>query len=180
MSVLYDMNIYNCRPNIKRTEAEESVYDFLNSHHIPFERTDHFETKTIESCHEVEKLLNAHICKNLFLRNSTKTQYTLLIMCGEKKFVSKEISKKLGSTRLSFASEDDLKLYLNIEPGSVSIMGIKNDDGKVNVVIDADLLTKEYFCCHPCKNTSTLKFKTSDILNVFIPATGHKYSVIDI
>ena len=101
-------------------------------------------------------------------------------MC-EKRFVSKEVSKKLSSSRLSFASDDKLYELLKIEPGSVSIMGLIHDnDNKVNLVIDSELLEKQYFCCHPCKNTTTLKFSTNDIINKFISATGHQYTVIDI
>ncbi len=180
MGVIYDLNIYHGRPNSERNPAENAVYDYLEKHNISFDRVDHDSTDTIESCLEVEVMLNAHICKNLFLHNSAKTEYTLLMMYGKKNFVSKEISKKLNSTRLSFASAEELTKYLGIEPGSVSIMGLINDRNNINVVFDSDLIKMEYFCCHPCKNTSTLKFKTNDILNIFIPSTGHKYSVIDI
>ncbi len=102
-------------------------------------------------------------------------------MPGDKRFASSDVSKKLSSTRLSFASDDKLFEFLRIQPGSVSIMGLIHDKGKnVNLVIDSDLLKMPYFCCHPCKNTSTLKFSTDDIINKFISATEHQFTVIDI
>ncbi len=169
------------RPENKRSESEEKTYDFLEKNNIEFYRVDHEETKTIEECHKIEEILNAEICKNLFLQNSAKTSYYLLLMPGEKRFVSKEVSKKLSSSRLSFAPDDKLYEFLKIEPGSVSIMGLIHDkSNNVNLVIDSALLDKPYFCCHPCKNTSTLKFSTDDIINKFISATGHHYTVIDV
>lgn len=169
------------RPEDIRCESEESTYNFLEKNNIEFLRVDHEETKTIEECHKIENILEAEICKNLFLQNSAKTSYYLLLMPGEKRFVSKEVSKKLLSTRLSFAPDDKLYEFLKIEPGSVSIMGLIHDKGNnVNLVIDSELLKKPYFCCHPCKNTSTLKLSTNDIINKFISATCHQYTVIDI
>ncbi len=169
------------RPEDIRSESEESTYDFLEKNNIEFVRVDHEETKTIEECHKIENILEAEICKNLFLQNSAKTSYFLLLMPGEKRFVSKEVSKKLSSTRLSFAPDDKLYEFLKIEPGSVSIMGLIHDtDNNVNLVIDSELLEKPYFCCHPCKNTSTLKFSTNDIISKFISATGHQFTIIDV
>lgn len=169
------------RPEDIRCKSEELTYDFLEKNNIDFVRVDHEETKTIEECHKIEKILESEICKNLFLQNSAKTCYYLLLMPGEKRFVSKEVSKKLSSSRLSFASDDKLYELLKIEPGSVSIMGLIHDtENKVNLVIDSELLEKQYFCCHPCKNTTTLKFSTNDMINKFISATGHQYTVIDI
>ncbi len=181
MNIVTDSKIYNSRPEEKRTPAEECAYDFLAENSISFSRIDHLPADTIESCHEIEKYLGADICKNLFLRNSAKTQFYLLLMCGDKTFVSKDVSKKLCSSRLSFASAEDMEHYLGLKPGSVSILGIINDtENKVKIAVDKDLLSLEFFCCHPCKNTSTLKFRTDDIFNRFIPLTGHEFIITDV
>lgn len=181
MHIVTDNRIYNSRPDEIRTEAEEKTYRYLSEKNISFSRIDHLPADTIESCHEIEKYLNADICKNLFLRNSAKTQFWLLLMCGDKTFVSKDISKKLNSTRLSFATSDEMEQYLGLTPGSASILGIINDnEKKVKIAVDKDLLDKNYFCCHPCKNTSTLKFKTEDIFDFFIPSTEHEYYIIEV
>ena len=102
-------------------------------------------------------------------------------MDGNTKFDSKVISRQICSTRLSFADTDDMVSMLGINPGSVSVMGLINDtSASVSLLIDSRLLEKEHFCCHPCRNTSTLKFSTNDILNRFIPATNHNYTVVNL
>lgn len=181
MRVVSNSTVFYSRPNSSKSDIEEKTYDFLEKCKIDFSRIDHEPANTISDCHEIEKFLNADICKNLFLKNSAKTQYYLLLMDGCKKFDSKVISHQIGSTRLSFASADDLLKYLNIQPGSVSIMGLINDENNsVKVLIDSGLLEKKFFCCHPCKNTSTLKFCTEDIINRFLPATNHTFTVVNI
>ena len=181
MNIISDVTLYNSRPSEKRSDIEEKTYDYLESCNINFQRIDHKPADTIELCHEIEKYLNAKICKNLFLRNSAKTQFYLLLMDGNKPFVSKEVSKKLQSTRLSFATPDELYKYLGIKPGSVSVLSLINDtDCKIKLAADKDLMKEEYFCCHPCMNTSTLKFRTTDIFDIFIPSTKHDVILTDI
>lgn len=162
-----------------RLAKEMAVYDLLEQLDIPYERLDHEVTATVEACHDVDKLLGIHICKNLFLCNSQRTSFYLLMMPGEKKFVTKEISKQIGSARLSFAEAEYMEQLLNITPGSVSIIGLMNDkEHKVQLLIDSDILKDEYIGCHPCINTSSLKLKTSDILGKFLPYTGHNYTEV--
>ncbi len=133
----------------------------------------------MEACNEIDAILNVTICKNLFLCNRQKTDFYLLMMPGDKKFKTKELSAQINSSRLSFADPEDMLKYLDIEPGAVSIMGLMNDKEKaVKLLIDEDVLTGEYIGCHPCVCTSSLKIKTSDIVDRFIPATGHDYQVV--
>ena len=179
MNIIKNTTIYSSRPNEKRSEIEEKTYDFLEKNNISFQRIDHEPANTIADCHNIEEFLGAEICKNLFLKNSAKTQFYLLLMNGDTKFDSKIISRQIGSTRLSFASEEDMISMLGIHPGSVSILGLINDEANaVKLLIDSKLLENKYFCCHPCKNTSTLKFFTDDILNSFLSATKHDYTVV--
>ena len=128
----------------------------------------------MEACQEVGKLLGIEICKNLFLRNTQKTAFYLLILPGSKKFKTAALSKQIGSARLSFAEPEFMEQYLNLTPGSASVLGLMNDPGlDVTLLIDEDLLTDEYIGCHPCINSSTLKIRTKDILDVFLKHTGH-------
>lgn len=118
-----------------------------------------------------DEVLGIHICKNLFLCNAQKTKFYLLLMPGHKKFKTKVLSKQIGSARLSFADDDHMKEYLSLTPGSVSIMGLMNDpENHVKLLIDSDVLKDEYFGCHPCINTTSMKLKTSDIIEKFLPA----------
>ena len=174
------INVYSGRPEKQsRCEIEEKVYDTLDSLGITYERADHSPADTIEICRNTEKYLNAHVCKNLFLTNNKRDKFCLLLMPGDKKYEAGIVSKQLNSSRLSFAKDEDLENLLGLRRGSVSIMGLINDtEHNVTLAIDKDLLSNEYLCCHPCINTSTLKIMTDDILNIFIPYTGHKINII--
>ncbi len=164
-----------------RTQAEKSVYDLLNRLQIPFVGCDHDHADTIEMCHEIEKVLGADICKNLFLCNTQHTNFHLLLMPGDKKFKTKDFSKQIGSSRLSFADAQHMEEYLGLTPGSVSVLGLMNDkDHAVKLSIDKDLLQDEYIGCHPCMNTSTLKIKMQDILQVFLPHLGIVPTVVEL
>lgn len=177
------MNLQIGRPITKerRLDKEVRTYDLLDELNIYFERVDHEPAMTIESCKDVEKILGATICKNLFLCNTQKTNFYLLVMPGEKKFQTKVVSKLLGVARLSFAPEEYLLEFLDITPGSVSIMGLMNDKEKrVRLLVDSELLKDEYFACHPCINTSSIKIKTEDIFEKYLPAIGVEPTVLDI
>lgn len=159
----------------ERLDKEKRCYELLGALGIEFFRVDHDYADTIEACHEVEKTLGANICKNLFLTNRQQTDFYLLLMPGDKPFKTKLLSKQINTARLSFACPEHMEQYLDITPGSVSVLGLMNDhDGKVNLVIDRDLLNDEYIGCHPCINSSTLKIKTEDILNKLLPEIKHE------
>ena len=165
----------NDRPtSIGRLPKEMAVYELLEKLEIPYLRLDHEVTASIEDCHNVDQLLGIHICKNLFLCNTQKTDFYLLMMPGEKKFKTKELSSQIGSARLSFAGPEFMEEFLNITPGSVSVMGLMNDHGgRVRLLIDQDVLKEEYVGCHPCINTSSLKLKTADVFSRFLKAVHH-------
>lgn len=155
------------------------VYDLLENLHVSYERVDHEPAMTMNDIIEAEKKLNVNICKNLFLVNSNKSQYYLLMMAGYKKFKTKIISQQINSSRLSFAGDDAMLKYLNITPGSVSVMGLMNDqENHVKLLIDEDILKEEYVGFHPCINTSSVKIKTQDLLTTVLPAINHDYSAV--
>jgi Ala-tRNA(Pro) deacylase len=164
----------------KRLPKEQRCYDMLDRLGIVYSLVDHEHADTIEVCHEIEKTLGAHICKNLFLTNRQQTDFYLLLMPGDKPFKTKLLSKQIGTSRLSFGSPEHMLELLDITPGSVSILGLMNDEGKVKLLIDNDILNDEYIGCHPCINTTSLKIKTSDVLNKFLPEVGHKYEIVNL
>lgn len=171
-----DPTLYSTRPGDKdRLPKEMKTYDLLEQLEIPFIRVDHEVTATIESCKDVETKLEIEICKNLFLCNAQKTKFYLLMISGDKKFRTADVSKQISSPRLSFADESYLEEFLDLTPGSVSILGLMNDvTNKVQLLIDQDLIKLEYLGCHPCMNTSSLKLRTSDILEKFLPYVHHE------
>lgn len=175
------MELFNGRPESTegRLEREIRVYDFLDNLGIDYVRTDHGPADTMEHCNEIDKVLEVLICKNLFLCNRQKTNYYLLMMPGDKKFKTKELSAQINSARLSFAGPEDMLKYLDIEPGAVSIMGLMNDkDNAVKLLVDEDVLKGEYLGCHPCVNTSSLKLKTKDVFDTYLPAVHHDMQIV--
>ncbi len=176
------MQLYNGRPTdlSDRLDKEKRVYDLLDELGIEYARVDHPAAETMEACEEIEKVLGVEICKNLFLCNRQKTDFYLLMMPGSKPFKTKDITKQLGCARLSFAGAEFMQEFLDITPGSVSVMGLMNDKGnRVRLVIDKDILDGEYIGCHPCINTSSLSIKTQDIINKFLPAVTHEPTIVE-
>lgn len=178
--LIHDATLYEDIPDSEgRREREMDVYRLLKSLEIPFQRMDHEPMATIEACRGVDEILGIHMCKNLFLCNSQKTVFYLLLMPGEKKFKTKELSKQIGSARLSFAPEEFMEEYLHISPGAVSVMGLMNDkENHVNLLIDEDVLKEDFLGCHPCVNTASLKLRTKDVLSKFLPFVGHTYRTV--
>ena len=175
------MVLFNGRPENTdgRFPREVRTYDFLDGLDIAYWRTDHERADNMEACNEIDAVLGVLICKNLFLCNRQKTQFYLLMMPGDKKFKTKELSGQIHSARLSFAGPEDMLRLLDIEPGAVSIMGLMNDrEHHIRLLIDEDVLEGEYVGCHPCVCTSSLKIRTDDILQKFLPATGHGYETV--
>ena len=145
-----DPTVYQGRPSDDRIPQELAVYDKLEELGISFTRVDHDHADTMEDCLLIERTLGARICKNLFLCNAQKTDFYLLLMPGEKPFKTKFLSKQIGTARLSFADGEQMEEYLNITPGSLSLMGLIFDkEKKVHLVIDKEVLDEEYFGCHP-------------------------------
>ena len=164
-----------------RLPKELRVYDFLDSLNICYDRVDHEAAMTMEACIAVDEILQTAMCKNLFLCNRQKTDFYLLMMPGDKPFVTKELSKQIGSSRLSFADGSFMEAFLDITPGSLSVLGLMNDkDHRVQLLIDADVLKNEAIGCHPCVNTASLALKTQDLLNRIIPAMGHAPTIVEL
>lgn len=170
------MELRNGRPAdcAGRLDKEIRCYDLLDSLNVSYQRIDHEATNTMEACAEVDEVLNATICKNLLLCNRQCTTFYLLMIPGEKHFKTSVFSKLIGSSRLSFADPKYMEEYLDITPGSVSVLGLMNDkENHVQLVIDEDILKGDFFGCHPCINTSSLRIATKDLMEKIIPAMGH-------
>ena len=160
-----------------RLDKEIRVYDFLDKLGIQYQRIDHEAAMTMEACEEIDRALgdNTTICKNLFLCNRQETDFYLLLMPGDKPFKTKDLSAQIHSARLSFAKPEYMEKYLDITPGSVSVLGLMNDsEKKVQLLIDEAVMKEPYFGCHPCINTSSLKFTTEDLMQKIIPALEHE------
>ena len=172
------MELQKGRPSDEtgRLEKEIRTYDLLDRLGITYERVDHEAAMTMEVCQEIDEVLQATICKNLFLCNRQETAFYLLMMPDDKPFRTKDLSSQIGSARLSFAKPEYMEQFLDITPGSVSVMGLMNDKEKrVQLLIDEDVLNSEYVGCHPCINTSSIRLLTRDLVDKVIPAMEHAY-----
>ena len=179
------MELYKGRPLdcSGRLEREIRTYDFLDKLGMSYWRTDHpdMPAGNMEACELVDAVLGVLICKNLFLCNRQRTSFYLLLMPGDKPFKTKELSSQINSARLSFGSGEEMEELLGVSPGSASVMGLMNDrDRRVRLVVDGDVLRQEYFGCHPCVNTSSMKLRTSDVVDKYIPSTAHEMTVVEL
>lgn len=175
------MELFHGRPAdvTGRMEKEIRVYDLLDKLGMDYYRTDHEAAGTMEACHDIDAVLETVVCKNLFLCTANKKNYYLLMMPGDKPFKTKYLSRQIHSSRLSFGKPDAMLSYLDITPGSVSIMGLMNDRGNhVQLLIDEDVLKSEYLGCHPCINTSSLKLRTHEVMEKFLPAVHHEPMIV--
>ena len=162
-----------------RLPKEQRVYELLDRLEIPYTRVDHEPAMTMEACIAVDEALGTVMCKNLLLCNRQCTDFYLLLMAGDKPFKTSVLSKQIGSSRLSFADGSYMEQFLDITPGSLSILGLMNDkDHRVKLLIDADVLSGEAVGVHPCINTSSLGIRVSDLTEKLIPAMGHEPTMV--
>ena len=162
-----------------RLEKEIRVYDLLDDLAMEYQRVDHAPVMTMEACQEASRVLGSAICKNLFLCNRQKTQFYLLMMPGDKVFHTRELSAQIGSARLSFGDPEFMEQFLDIAPGSLSVMGLMNDrEGRVRLLVDEDVLQEAFLGCHPCVNTSSIRLRTGDVFGKFLEAVGHDMTVV--
>lgn len=175
------MQLQHGRPDncTGRLEKEIRCYDLLDRLSIAYERVDHEKADTMEICAAIDHVLGGPICKNLLLCNRQQTAFYLLMMPGDKVFKTRDLSAQIGSSRLSFADGSFMEQFLDITPGSLSILGLMNDrENKVQLLIDEDILKDEFIGCHPCINTSSLRLATADVENILIPALGHSPTIV--
>ena len=166
---------HNTRPAGVLPEQEAAAFDLLEALHIDYDRVSHDAAFKMELCADVSAVLGVSVCKNLFLCNRQATVFYLLLLPGDKPFKTKLLTKQIGSARLSFASAEHMEELLDITPGSVSVLGLMNDrENHVQLLMDEDVLKGEYIGCHPCINTSSLKLRTADVLETFLPAVHHE------
>ena len=154
---------------------QEKAYQALSTLGVAFERVDNSPAASMEDCHVIGEKLNTEVVKNIFLCNRQQTVFYLLIMPGTKPFKTKYLSAQIGSSRLSFAGAADMERLLGVTPGSVSVLGLKNDKAHaVQLLVDRELLEEKDFGCHPCKNTSSLRFSTQQLREKLLPALEHE------
>ena len=162
-----------------RLPKEQRAYSFLDSLDIEYMRVDHEPAMTMEACEEIDIALGAIMCKNLFLSNRQETAFYLLLIPANKPFKTKDLSAQLGVARLSFGKAEYMEQYLDITPGSLTVLGLMNDkENNVQLLIDEDVFNADFMGCHPCVNTSSLSISIKDLKNKIIPALKHEPIIV--
>ena len=175
-----DNTLYAGRPADNRSETEMAIYDRLDALGIEYKRADHEHADTMEDCLVIESVLEAKICKNLFLCNRQKTNFYMLLMPGDKPFKTKYLTSQLNCARLSFAEADKMAEFLHTIPGSVSALELIFDtENNIQLVIDNDLMQDEFISGHPGISTSTVRLKRDDMLR-YVREAGHEPVFIDL
>jgi len=177
------MEVFTGRPanGSGRDEVELRCYDLLDQLGIEYIRTDHAPADTMEICKDIDAVLDCLICKNLFLCNRQKTSFYLVTMYEDKPFSANEVGHQIGSSRLSFAPPELMEELIRCAPGSASVLGLAYDtEHQVTFVMDREVYESELFACHPCRNDGSLRLKTADLLEKFLPHTGHAVTVVDL
>lgn len=168
--------------NIKeRGTLEQETYRVFEKLGIPFWRVDNDPAATMEECEEISEVLGAEVWKDVFLCNRKKTTFFLLVMPAKKAFDTSAFSKKLGVSRMSFASPEHMMEYLGTKPGSASVVGLLNDvDDYVQLILDKEVADAEYFACNTGDNRTHLKFKTEDLMKKFLPHAHHRPRIVEL
>lgn len=162
------------------SENEKNVYDAFKKLEIPFTRYEHIPAYTIQDLDNMKMKMDGRHCKNLFVRNHNGDKHYLILVSPEKRTDLKNISAQIGSTRLSFASSERLFKYLGLTPGSVTPLGLLNDEEKeVTVLIDESLKNSKHICLHPNVNTATVSILYDDLMK-FLKWRGNKFEYVKI
>lgn len=173
--------VYIGRPQETREPVEQRVYDLLDALQISYQRVDHDPAYDMDACAGISQALGVHIYKNLLLTPRNRSAFYLLAMPEDLPFRTADFSKIIGSSRLSFATGEDLQALLGVQPGSASVLGLMNDtERRVTLALERRVAEAEWFGCHPCRNTSSLRLKTKDLLHVFLPHIGVTPIIVDL
>ena len=146
---------------------KEEVYKQLEEMQITYTKIEHKPVYTIEEMEALHLPQQEWVIKNLFLRDDKKKEYYLVLLQKDKQVCLKELRQQLQSRPLSFASEADLEKYLGLQKGSVTPLGLLQDkEGKVTVVMDADILQFAQIGVHPNENTATVFLQQEDFQKI--------------
>ena len=172
-------DIASSAPTELNTPLQARVYELLNTLAIPFERVDTEEVVTMDDCESINQKLDMQMVKTLFLCNAQRTRFYLFVTRGDKAFRSKEFSRAIDSSRVSFAPADLMETMLGVTVGAATVFAkLMDHQNAVQVVLDADVVADEWYGCSDGTTTSYLKIRTNQIVDVFLPHIGHQPMIV--
>ena len=177
--MFYVSEISKEAPQAFDTPLQQEVYRTLDRLGIGFERVSTDEAVTMDDCVLIDQKLDMKMVKTLFLCDRKKTAFYVFVTAGDKHFSAKDFSAALGVSRVSFAPAELMPEILGTKIGAATIYSALLDTAKdVRFVLDKDVLCEEYYGCSDGTTTGYMKVRTADIVNVFMPSTGHTLQVI--
>lgn len=154
--------------------SSAAIFACLHELGIAYDRVDHAPARSMEDLLDAQKSLRATIPKNLFLAPRNKSAFYLCVVRPDAHFRTAELSKQIGSARLSFGPEDQLEALLRTFPGAISPLGLMFDTSRaVSLLIDESLRDLKKIAFHPNDNTCTLSMSAGDFFDRFLPRTEH-------
>ena len=158
---------------------QKLVYETLDRLGIPFERVDTDPGLTMEDCQIIDRKIGVRIVKTIFLCNRQQTEFRIYVTSDDKPFVTKDFCSKLGIPRVSFAPADKLEELTGVKVGATTILSAVLPAAKdVILVMDKEITESEWYACTDGTATCFLKIRTKDLLEKYIPSTGHTLTVI--
>lgn len=158
---------------------KQQTCNYLDAHCVSYEVTEHAAVYNMAELETVELPYPDRDAKNLFVRDDKKRAYYLITFKGDRRVDLKEFRRRHGTRPLSFASAGDLGSIMGLEPGSVTPLGLFNDEGrKVTLFLDAEL-ADGIIGVHPNDNTATVWMKAADLVRV-VENHGNEVRIVEL
>lgn len=172
---------YAAAPAAYQNDLHKAVYETLEKLSIPFVRVDTDEAITMEDCIAIAEKLETPVVKTLLLCNRQQTNFYLFVTTSDKPFSTKNFSRAMEISRVSFASAEQLESMLGTKVGSASVLSLLHDpEHRVQLVFDRQALEEKWYGCSDTTTTGYMKLPTADVLHTFLPFVGHVPTMIDV
>ena len=163
------------------SKLQQKVYETFAALDIPFERVDTDPGITMEDCQHIDAKIGVRIVKTIFLCNRQQTAFYLYVTTDDKPFVTRDFCGALGIPRVSFASAEKLWELTGVEVGATTILSaILPSASNVQLVMDCTVAEDEWFACTDGTATCFVKLRTADLLEKYLPATGHTLTLLSL
>lgn len=172
---------YASAPAEYQNDLQREVYETLEKLSIPYYRVDTDEAITMEDCVAIAEKLNTPVVKTLLLCNRQQTDFYLFVTTSDKPFSTKNFSRAMEISRVSFASPEQLESMLGTKVGSASVLSLLHDpQHRVHLVMDRQALIEPWYGCSDTTTTGYMKLVTDELLHTFLPYVDHLPTIINI
>ncbi len=181
--MFYVSELKNTPPERCSTELQKKIYETFAKLNIPYERVDTDPAITMDLCLLIDEKIGIKIVKTLFLCNRQQTEFYLFATRGDKPFVTKDFSRALGISRVSFAPSDKLLSMMGTVVGATTVLSALLDmdaEKKVKIILDKEVTDSEWYGCSDGTVNGYIKVKLKYILEDFFNYTGHKPLIINV